>query len=489
MTLTKEFNQNVREYNALLEVLKQEIKFDDLPKQEQQKVWDEIAKHNPADDVTIDGLREYIKERFSEEKLKEIEKKAKKTPKGKSKASELTPKIYTLLLQKKKGQATELIVNYILTNEKIYTTRCDENSEMWIYKEGIYLPQARTYIQETCREILDDIYTTNLYNQVVSKIEADTYINQDDFFKEEDVNLIAVENGILNLKTKELMPFDSKYRFFAKLPVEYDKNKDCKKIKAFFESLFKDKNEIEVVQEIFGYLLHKDYFLEKAFMFLGTGRNGKGKTISLMKEFIGIDNCSEVPLDDLERDIFALGELFKKQANLCGDLSKTALKNTGNFKKLTGRDLISANRKFLSRVKFVNYSKMIFSCNELPVTYDLTTAFFNRWIILDFPYTFLPQNEINNLPKKERKDVKLCDPSIIEKISTPEEMSGLLNWALVGLERIIKNKSFSYSPSTEETKTKWLRKSDSCTAFLMDCVEVDYKSYISKKEFRKEYYL
>jgi len=208
-----------------------------------------------------------------------------------------------------------------------------------------------------------------------------------------------------------------------------------------------------------------------------------------MKEFIGIDNCSEVPLDDLEKDIFALGELFKKQANLCGDLSKTALKNTGNFKKLTGRDLLSANRKFLPRVKFVNYAKMIFSCNELPITYDITTAFFNRWIILDFPFTFLPQYEINELPKGELTNVKLCDPSIIKRISTPEEMSGLLNWALMGLENITKNKSFSYSPSTEETKTKWLRKSDSCTAFLMDCVEVDYESYISKKLFRKEYYL
>ena len=68
-------------------------------------------------------------------------------------------------------------------------------------------------------------------------------------------------------------------------------------------------------------------------MCLGSGRNGKGKTLELMKHFIGVENCAEINLESMEKDIYSIGELFKKNANLCGDLSKTALKHTGEFKK------------------------------------------------------------------------------------------------------------------------------------------------------------
>ena len=123
-------------------------------------------------------------------------------------------------------------------------------------------------------------------------------------------------------------------------------------------------------------------------MFSGSGRNGKGKTVELMKRFIGAQNCANITLQSLEKDNFSMGELFNKMANLGADISSSALKETGKFKNLTGHDLVSAQRKFLTQVHFVNYAKMIFCANELPQTSDITIAFFNRWIIIDFPYTF-----------------------------------------------------------------------------------------------------
>jgi len=423
-------------------------------------------------------------------KPKKVEKKVVTTSQGTYETyirgkEDIKIKIWELLLQKKKPEATELIVEDFLTNNSVYTIRNDEKDEMWIYHDGIYIPDGQSYIKERCDELLGIASTTNLCNQVIFKIETRNYINQEEFFKEEDKNLIAVQNGILNIKTKKLFPFNPTYRFFNKLPMNYIPGKTCPHIIEFFKSTLKDKREIQVIQELFGFLLYREYFLEKAFMFLGEGRNGKGKTIDLMKRFLGMENCSEISLEDLEKDIYSIEELFKKMANLSGDLSRSALKHTGTFKKLTGRDLVSGARKFKTRVNFENYAKMIFACNELPLTYDITTAFFNRWIIIDFPYTFLTQREIDK--RKNKKNLKLQDPEIIEKIATPEEMEGLLNWALDGLERLFKNKSFSLSPSTEETKSHWLRKSDSFNGFIMDMIEEDFNSYIIKGDLRQEY--
>ena len=395
--------------------------------------------------------------------------------------------VFYHIIKKEKGRATELVVNTILQNEYIYTTRDDEHSEMWIYCNGIYIPQGKTFVREYCRRILGDCYTTTFSNMVIDKIETDTYINQKEFFEEKEVEVIPVENGLLNLKTRELSKFTPNKIFFNKIPIVYDPEKKCPNIKRYLHEILPDKCDITLIEEIFGFLLYNDYFLEKSIMFTGTGRNGKGKLLSLMQLFIGADNCAEIPLEDLEKDAFALGELFKKKANLCGDLSTSALRKTGIFKKLTGRDYLSAARKFKTRVYFTNYAKMIFSANELPLTYDLTPAFWNRWILISFPYRFLPESEIAKLDESEKKNVKAADPHIIDKLNSPEEMSGLLNIALDGLKRLFENEQFTKTQTARDVERMWKMKSDSCLAFIEEYVLTDENSYVTKEEFRREY--
>lgn len=393
--------------------------------------------------------------------------------------------INNLLLQNNTNDASEEVVKYILLTNKIYTIRNDNSQEVWIYKDGIYQPQGITYIEEICREFFGVRYTGQLKNKVLDKIKADTYIDSEHFFINENIDKICLLNGILDITTKILEPFSDRYRFFNKIPVKFDETKQCKNIKQFFLDVLKNQDDLPLIQELFGFLLLREYRYEKSFMFIGNGRNGKSKTLDLMKRFIGVDNCSNIPLSRLEEDLFSMSELHNKLANLSGDISKSSLKNTGNFKSLTGRDLISAPRKFLTNISFENYAKMIFATNDLPITYDLTVAFFNRWILLEFPYTFLKQEEINIL--EDKTNIKLADPNIIDKISSPEEMSGLLNWALDGLKRLSNNRDFSYSHSTNDVKTIWLRKSSSLNAFLMDCIDEDYDSFIIKQEFKTSY--
>ena len=402
---------------------------------------------------------------------------------------EIKDSVITNLALKRGSEATEIITEYLKHNYKIYTTRDDEKSEMWIYSDGIYIPQGKTYIKELCRIILGKLISSELINKILLKIETATYIEQEKFFTNQNIELIALKNGILNIRTKELSPFDSKLIFFNKLPVTYDPTRTNKNIITFFNDILPDTKDITVLQEIFGYLLYRDYKYERAFMFLGSGRNGKGKTIELMKRFLGIENCANISLQAIEKDNFAMGELFNKMVNLSADLSKTALEETGNFKSLTGHDLISAPRKFLTRVNFVNYAKMIFCANELPVTRDTSNAFFLRWILIDFPFTFVPKQEFDQLTGQDLINKKIQDTEIIDKISSPSELSGLLNWALIGLDRLFANNGFSNSFTSEQVKNKWLRKSSSINAFIMDCVHIQYDGKVSKKEFRTEYNL
>jgi len=389
----------------------------------------------------------------------------------------------------KKSKISEIIVDYVKNTEYIYSIKNDNKREMWIYNNGVYTPNGESSIKEIIREILGEKIQNSLINDILLKIEIDTYIDEDKFFNINYKDEICVENGILNIVTKELKPFNPKKIFFNKLPVTYDPNAKINKILEFFKSVLKNESDIAIIQELFGFVLYKEYFLEKAFMFIGSGRNGKSKTLELLKRFIGIENVTNIPIQELKYEGFTLSELHNKMVNIAGDISGAYIKETATFKALTGRDLISANRKFLNPIKFVNYAKMIFSANQLPKTSDLSDAFFHRWIILEFPYKFIKQDEIDKLPQEEREKgiYKPENPQILKEIISKYELSGLLNFALDGLKRLLEKKSFSYSKSMDEVKQEWLRKSDSFFAFVKDCLVEDWDSYIEKADLRKAY--
>jgi len=396
-------------------------------------------------------------------------------------------RVALLLAQHRIPAATEIIVQDFLRTHSVYTTKNDIATEMWVYQDGIYKPNGKTEIKEYMRDLLGEDLKSSLIALVTLKIETDTYINQEDLFVNENIALIPVANGIYNWKTKELLEFSPQYKFFNKMPAVYNPQADCPVIKQFFKDILIDESDIKVIQELFGYVLYRDYRYEKAFMFLGSGRNGKGKTLELMKLFIGAENCANVSLSRLETDNFALSTLFGKSANLSADIGKTALKDTGNFKSLTGHDLVTAPRKFMTPISFTSYAKMIFLANELPHTYDETIGFFDRWIIIDFKFRFHDAAKYPLLPNPTRFD-KIADTEMISKLTTPEEMSGLLNWSLEGLYRLLQQNGFSFSTSTDDVKRKWkLRSSTFLTFYNEEIVKGEAFDFITKEDLREAY--
>jgi len=399
----------------------------------------------------------------------------------------LQQEVIQLIALKQRNQATELIVKYLEDNYKFYSIRNNVAPEIWVYEEGIYKETGTATIKEVSRQILLKTYTSHIGNNIIAKIEADNFIDAEQFFNKEQVELIPVENGLLNIFTKELIDFTPDKIFFSKLPVKFEVDIGCPNIIEHFETVLKNPQDIDTMQELFGDLLRKEYKYEKGVMFNGSGRNGKGKTLSLIKSFLGVQNCANVTLEQLETDQYAVGNLFGKMVNLAGDLAKTALKSTGRFKNCIGRDGITANRKNKTHLDFINYAKMFFACNELPITYDNTEGFWSKWIYFDFPYKFVDKIEYDELDKKDKVMCKIKNPDIIHALTLPEELTGLLNWALVGLKRLDKQGNFSDSQTSDEIKKIWIRKSDSLRAFCMDCIEEDYDEYVPKKDFRHEY--
>ena len=457
---------------------------------EQDEFLEDLSKKSGK---RITRLREQLKnnnKEINKEKsdIKEQEKEANKILSDKDMEKDnisIREKVLSFMHRKEFGQASEVLVEEISKNNYIYTTKVDKASEVYIYKEGIYLPEGEFIIKEQLRKILREDYNEWMAGQVMAKIKMDTGISSEEFFKEDNFYEVPVMNGILNLKTKELEEFNHEKIFFSKLPVTYNKEVKCDLIDKFLSDVLSKPEDKLVFYELAGFGLVKDYFLEKACMFVGNGRNGKGKSIELLKRLVGVGNTASVPLSAITSDSPFVERLWKRYFNLAGDISSKDLKETGMFKQLTGRDPISANRKYKNIVEFTNYAKMVFACNELPRVYDYSDGFWERWVLLEFPYKFVDEDIYNS--EKNKKNLKIKDVNIIDKITSEEEMSGFLNASLEGLHRCFDNKKFSYTVGTEEVKNKWIRMSDSFMAFCMDCVDGNYESYVTKKELRNVY--
>ena len=401
--------------------------------------------------------------------------------------ADVQSQVLMFLLRKERDKATELIVEYIKSKTKLYTTRKDSGSQVYIYDKGIYIPNGETYIEEVTRLILQHTYNSSFCNNIKDKIRADTYIDEEQFFKE-NINEIAVNNGILNIKSRILMPFDENTRFFSKIPVDYVPELKCDKIIEFFEDIIEYDDDIILLQEFFGYILYKSYPIEKAFMLLGKGRNGKGQFLELIKRFVGAENSAAISLQKICDDTsFDLSELHKKLVNVGGDIPDTFIKETGIFKSLTGNDYIGVRRKFLNNLNFINYAKLIFACNKLPRSSDNSIGFWSRWILINFPYRFVDEEELKTLSEEEKKTCKLRKNDMVSYICDPEQLSGLLNWALDGLDKLLEKGYFTYTTSNKNIQDRWIKAADSFAAFCSECLQEEYGTYIMKDELRKVY--
>ena len=405
---------------------------------------------------------------------------------------EVIKKATELIIKAKKAEATEFLVKKFINGNHVYTIRNDLKPEMWIYSSGIYIPHAKTFIKAFVRATLGNYYTSHVCNQVINKIEADTFIEEEKFFNNVYPNIIPVKNGLLNVIDKTISPFNPDKIFFNKYNVFYDCDKtSCPKILNFLQSSLATEEDLITIQEIFGYILLNNCKFKKGFMFIGDGDNGKSVAIDLLSEFIGHENVSNVSIQSLDDDQYSASGLFGKVANINADIGKGKLVETSMLKNLISGDTIYANRKFLTPIKFRNVSKMIFAANKLPETEDETDGFFTRWVIIEFPYSFKREHEYNNLDADQlaSNKYKLADPYIFEKITSEEELTGFLNWVMLGLDRLIKRKEFTKNSSVDKLRMFWVKKSSSMKAYILDNVEFTYddNDFIVAGDLRVEY--
>lgn len=361
-------------------------------------------------------------------------------------------------------------INYTLVAHdltEIYHFKTFRDTEQILYyNDGFYQYNGEALIKEKVEERLGGIISTRGVHEVIGHVQRSTHINRDEVNIEPTI--LNFKNGLYNIKTHEFTTHTPKYLITTRITVDYDPLAECPNIEKFLKDVVDSKEGKKLLEEIPAFCLYRRYFIKKAIMLTGGGDNGKSIYLNLVEHFLGEENHSSIILQKLTlKDRFTNAFLDGKLANIAGDLSSDALKDTGMFKMLTGGDFVPAEIKGGKIFKFKNTAKMIFSANEIPATSDLTTAFWTRWIIIDFPFKFV--DTPNPVEKYEKQ--KVAEELLIEKLITPEEMSGFLNIVLSGLKTLLENRVFSYSKTTDEIEEEYRTRSSNIYGFIKEwCV-------------------
>lgn len=345
----------------------------------------------------------------------------------------------------------KLLADEILEDEHFFTLA--DTGELYHYDEGVYRLGGENLIKSITQEKLGYQFGSGHINNVLEYIKIATLTNRDAINQES--HIINLNNGLYDLRTDEFKPHSPDVLSTIRIPVDYNPEAKCPHVDKFLSEVVSPEDK-KLLIEWAGYCLIPDTRMQKAVMLIGNGSNGKSVFLELLTQFSGEDNTSSESLQDLDSNRFSAANLYGKLINVHPDLSRMKISEDSTFKSLCGGDRIRAERKFEGAFSFENKARMIFAANKLPPVKDSNFALWRRWILIEFPNTFEGDN---------------VDIHLIDKLTTPTELSGFLNMALEALKSIRVSGRFSYNKTVNDVKRMYQINSNSVAAFVEECIE------------------
>lgn len=348
----------------------------------------------------------------------------------------------------------------------------EDTKELYIYRNGIYVNEGEIQVEKNVEKVCYETASKHFTSEVIGVIKRQTYTKRK--FFDTDPNLLTVKNGILNLETNTLTEHTPDHLSVIKYNIMHNPNAKAKKILKFLEQVCPKPEFRQTLIDMIAYCFLPHHKYHVWLILVGSGDNGKTTFINLVNKFLGEENTISISLQDLLTKRFLIVNLFGKSANICDDLPSSPLKYTGIIKTLTGEGSLTVDVKHKDPITFTSKAKQIFTCNTLAKTEDTTHAFFSRVLIVEFVEKFL-------------KGDPNTDPDLLEKLTTEEEFSGLLNICIKTIKEIKDNGRIRYPFTTEEMRDQYNRFSSALSTYVFSSVEKDIESSITKGDLFTDY--
>lgn len=337
---------------------------------------------------------------------------------------------------------------------------CKKNSFIYLYNGS--------YWSEVDKESFQSFLGNVALKMGVEKFKAKIHTFKDELFRQFMADsylptpkankrnvLINLQNGTFEITPtkRELRAFNRNDFLTHQLPFEYNPDATAPLFKKYLDEVLPDKDKQKVFAEYCGYIFIKPSVLklEKMLLLYGTGANGKSVFYDILNALLGTENFSSYSLQDLTNDNgYYRAKIANKLVNYASEINGKL--ETDIFKQMASGEPLSVRLPYGEPFIINDYAKLIFNCNELPKDVEHTNAFFRRFMIIGFDVTITD----------DKKDTQLANKII------NNELSGVFNWILQGLDRVLKQKNFSKCEAIANARSDYEKQSDSVKMFIED---------------------
>lgn len=347
-----------------------------------------------------------------------------------------------------------LHVRYIAEWENWYT-----------YDGGVYRWSLPDAIKKRVEEILEaqgHKLRESVLNDVIAKISRSK-----DVFVEKGPGtppLLNLKNGLLDADTRELRPHTPEVLTMAQADATFDLDAACPNFAGFITRVCPNPENRATLQEFAGYVLSSGKDLQKVLYLKGGGGTGKGTFVSILRALLkGEDThglATTMGLLQIEDNNHSLISAVNKKLIYVSEVPAKA--SLEGVKKISGGDPMMINPKNKSAYNVRLEAKIIITANtNIFVGEDNSNnSIDRRFIILPFDVQQRPEDR---------------DPEILDRLTTPEELSGVLLWCLVGWERLRENRYKFTNDGDAAQRLEFLENSNPVITFLRDVAKPDHE--------------
>ena len=325
------------------------------------------------------------------------------------------------------------------------------NNQLHIYEDGVYIPGSLAIERAMVQEISS--LTDNQRKEVLKYLNVICVEEK----HQDYLNLIAFRNGIYNIDTNTLEPFNPEIIITNKIPWDYNPYATSELIDTVLDRLSCNDKEIRYsLEEVAGACLYRSATIGggKCAVLVGDKHNGKSTYLHMIETMLGKENYSAVDMGDL-KDRFSTIMMFGKLANIGDDISSEYIADTSTLKKMITGEVVKAEQKGSPAINFTPYAMHIYSANDIPRMKDRTGAMQRRLLLIP-------------LNGKFTVDSPDYDPAIRSKLGQAEHMEYFIQCALDGLADLLENKTFRTPEQVKEKLAEYEVENNPVLSFIED---------------------
>lgn len=247
-----------------------------------------------------------------------------------------------------------------------------------------------------------------------------------------DPYMLNVQNGVVDLRTGELLSPDPSLYLTKAARVIYDEDADSDMWQTFLDQVVPDKVLQGFLKKAFGYTLTGLTSEHKFFYLHGPPASGKTTLLGTLEYLMGNYSESADPttfMRNPNRQASGPTEDLARLANarlvVTSEVEDGMRFAEGHISKLTGGDKVTARFLHESTFSFYPKFKLWFSANHKPrVSGSSRSGIWRRILIV-------PMEQA--IPEEDR------DPTLNQRLRHTDVLSSVLNWAIEGCQEWIKD--------------------------------------------------